>query len=273
MKEQGLPPEAERQGLRERPGSREDRVGGVHDPLRFARGAGGELQFGEVVGSDWLGAQPLGWRLVLPAAMQEVRLEGLDPPTGGVDADREPSGAGREVGENPVEHRGVVVAPKGAGDDDHRRLGPADDEAELAFTEDRHQRVDDGADATAGQGEGGEEPVVGQLHRHDLAGLDTEVEQGPGEPVDVAGELSVADRARMARVVVTIGGDGDLVRHRPYGVVEIVEVGPVPPPALGPEVGRQRRIDQPGCSPVCLAHDVHPLPPGSRAAADSTPRR
>jgi hypothetical protein len=56
--------------------------------------------------------------------------------------------------------------------------------AQLALAKDRHQRIDDRADAAAGERDDDELPPVRQLNRNDVTATDAHAAQGAGSALD-----------------------------------------------------------------------------------------
>jgi hypothetical protein len=154
------------------------------------------------------------------------------------------SGAGREyvpqgghVWLDAPQHGGVVEPAGHRRDHAHPGPGPLQDVPHLAMPQDGQDGVGDGADAGAGQVQGGELPPVGQLAGDDVAGLHAELEQSGGHLVHDGRQL--AEGVLLAWPVDVVADHGDLVRLPPGVLGEVVEQRAVPPPALPVVFGRE----------------------------------
>jgi len=91
----------------------------------------------------------------------------------------------------------VIEAAKQFGDDEDFALRELEHVVEFAFAEDRHQRIDDRADAERRKGDYREFPPIGQLHGNDVAAIDAEPLQRSGGARDEIAEFSVAEAAAL----------------------------------------------------------------------------
>ncbi|MNQ90316.1 hypothetical protein D3C85_1056520 [compost metagenome] len=97
----------------------------------------------------------------------------------------------------------------------------AEHEAQLALAEDRHQRVEHGADAHAGQVQGAHLPPVGQLAGHHLAFLHPQGSQSCGHPGHHPVQFPVAHR--MAQVLAdAVGDQGRFCGGAGNGFIQII---------------------------------------------------
>ena len=108
-----------------------------------------------------------------------------------------------------------------------------EDEAHLAVTEDRQDRVGDRADARTGEVQRRHVPPVRQLERDDVAGLHAQLEQTAGESVGSGEEVAIAediDGRRHASGGVAVADDRDFVRVPGGGGRDVVVERGVAPP-------------------------------------------
>jgi hypothetical protein len=139
----------------------------------------------------------------------------------------------RQVGRDLAHHRGVVVVAEGLGDDCEVGLAEPQQGAHLALPEDQMERLDHGTDARECDLQEAELRPVGELHAHQVAGLDSDADQPRRQRVRGPLELSEA--------VASLPGDE---RHALLAlchalVEEVVQrpLGPVPRGAPALPVG------------------------------------
>ncbi|MCY1408179.1 hypothetical protein D9M71_234980 [compost metagenome] len=205
----------------------EQGVGGVQHAFRLAGGAGGVEQLHHVVGMRAAcGEQRRGVGFLFPGAAHQQLLEGV------LAADHQYVAQVRQVAAQAVEHGAVVEAAVAVRDHHHPALGVGQHEAQLAFAEDRHQRVEHRADAHAGQVQRHHLPPVGQLARHHVARFHPQRGQAAGHPRDATVEFRVA----QLDALVAAGAVGDQCRPvgaGSQGVIQIICNDPVIPCAGG----------------------------------------
>jgi len=231
------------------------RVVGMQDALGFAAAAGGEDHVGHGVGGGRAGQVP-GRRL--PAA-DDSAVAG-DPHTG--------CGRGPETTVPDHDHGATPALPREHGHDclgrpvpaegrdrHHRpRLGKADDPAELAGAERRHDVRHDGPDPFRGQ-DGRHELADGrQRDQHDVARFHTLHQQAPGQCQGLGGEFVIAVGAAAVH-------NGDLGGVPPGMAKHMIEQDLVPPEPAPVAFGRPKSA---GVSPSCSRRCVNsPSGPGS----------
>src|SRR5215813_5963014 len=135
----------------------------------------------------------------------------------------------------------IKAAPE-CGHDRDFRLGEAQHEAQLALAKDRHQRIGDRTNATAGVEQRRELPPVRQLKGDHVALADATVEQAQGDLVDAVAKLSVTQPNLAALCTIPThkrGAPGAAAD----GLVEVVDGQPVEPQSARGRNARLRQID------------------------------
>jgi hypothetical protein len=103
------------------------------------------------------------------------------------------------------------MAAKALGHDQDLALRVLQHEGELALAEDRHQRIEDGADPRAGEVGHREFPPVGQLGRNHVVAFDAEPRETDGEAIREPRQLAIGQSPGFA-LFDRNSGQGLLVR-------------------------------------------------------------
>src|SRR6516165_11575872 len=99
----------------------------------------------------------------------------------------------RKIALKRLRHRFMVEAAKESWNDKDLCVRKIEHIAQLAFAKDRHQRIDDGADAEGGESDHRKFPPVRQLNRDHVAALDLQALQRRGGARNGVAKLGVTE--------------------------------------------------------------------------------
>ena len=138
------------------------------------------------------------------------------------------------------EHGLVIDIAKVFEHDHHFGFAMAQHEVQLTFAEDRHQRVQHRANASAGQIQHAELPHIGQLASHHIRRPHAQAPQANSYAVCHAPQFGIVE-APGRRITAALCHQRQLVRRAAHCFVQCLVDGGVLPPSLLDHVGAARR--------------------------------
>ena len=174
----------------------------MHDALGLAGGARGVDQLGDVIGPRARARKNLGRiGLTLPGGARQARLEAV----GALTAHRQYMLQMWQLASEARHHLRMIESSEHLGHDHDLGFAMTEHEGELALTKDVHERIDDRADARAGERGERKLPPVGQLHGHDIVATHTQAIQTHGDAIGHGGHLAVGEAAGITRLDLNRG--------------------------------------------------------------------
>ena len=192
----------------------------MHDPFGLASRTRGVHDLGDLVGVRApRGEQGRDVEAGLVRWIEQALLEGR---RGVVAADHQHVFERRQAGSQAGQHGGVVAATERARHDHYAGRGMAEHEFELTLPEDRHEGIDDHADAHACGVQRGVFPPARQLHADDVTRRESEPREAGGDADGMGAQRAIGQHASRAEQTVVID-DGNSRRGLPCDSVEAID--------------------------------------------------